>query len=188
MIKVKVNDYSSTVKILAFQYPAEIDSLTQRIVTLEQSTADYVTSDELTPISQAANAAVAEAETANENANSALEAAEIGANHAGSAHAPAAFNTPLNGQTFNGVANLTRCITSYISKTLIEAMEISVAATPVVGATDMGILVGASNGNITPTLNGITKIGDFNPKSGVKNLFVITKLEDAVYLQWTELP
>ena len=91
-------------------------------------------------------------------------------------------------QTFTGEIDLSKYFTSYNNYTLTGALELTVVSGAIVGGFAQGIIIG--NGSNTPTLSGITldpNSADFNPANGIKNRFMVVKLQDAVYITYTEV-
>ena len=88
----------------------------------------------------------------------------------------------------NGVVDLSRQWSSYVSYTLTGNLTLSIANGSVVGGQAEGIIVG--DGTHSITLSGITldpKSDAFSTTNGASNRFVIINYDDAIYIRWTNL-
>lgn len=98
-------------------------------------------------------------------------------------------NIPLTGQTLTlGVISLSKSFTSYLNYQLTGALQLSIADNPIIGGFAEGVIIG--DGTHIPTLSGIVEdpnSGGFIATNGIKNRFMCTKLQDAVYITYTQV-
>lgn len=98
------------------------------------------------------------------------------------------FLTPQTGLTFAGEIDLNRAFSSYLNYQLTGALVLTIKTGSAIGGFAEGIIIG--DGTNTPTLTGIVEdvnSAGFVATNGIKNRFMCTKLQDAVYITYSQV-